>query len=185
MRAGTRETDGKASEPTGAAGGRAKAGSWGSRRLRCGAQLARATKLNNRSNPSLSCEVDVVRQSRFSGSAEQLQQVRALRLARTPANQHDQARKRLLGLNGLLGQGQKMRPIATDDEPVIFPGMAEDLFVGSSDGERLTERYDIVAPMPQQVGHFGWHVVVEQESHASGSAICSATKASISVRWSS
>jgi hypothetical protein len=40
-------------------------------------------------------------------------------------------------------------------------------------------------PVPQQVAHLGGHVVVEQESHALGSAICSATSAPISVRWSS
>ena len=78
-----------------------------------------------------------------------------------------------------------MRPIATDDESVILPGMVEDRFVRGSCGQSLTERQNIVSPVPQHVGHFGWHIVVEQESHAPGSAICSATNASISVRWSS
>jgi hypothetical protein len=42
-----------------------------------------------------------------------------------------------------------------------------------------------MAPMPQQAGNVIRDVVVEQEPHGSGSAICSITSASISVRWSS
>jgi hypothetical protein len=42
-----------------------------------------------------------------------------------------------------------------------------------------------VAAMPQETANVIRDVVIEQEPHRSGSAICSITCASISVRWSS
>lgn len=41
-----------------------------------------------------------------------------------------------------------------------------------------------MAPLSRQVGHFAWHIVIEQKLQAPGPAIRSATSASISVRWS-
>jgi len=54
-----------------------------------------------------------------------------------------------------------MATIATDDESVILPSMAENLLVWGGDGQSLTERNNFVSPVPQQEGHFRRHVMVE------------------------
>lgn len=39
--------------------------------------------------------------------------------------------------------------------------MTKDFFIGCSNRQSLTERNDVVAPVPQYVAYFGRHVVVE------------------------
>lgn len=53
------------------------------------------------------------------------------------------------------------------------------------DRQYLTKHYGFVIPMAKDRGEIRWNVVVEKELHGGSegpSAICSATKASISVR---
>lgn len=134
------------------------------------------------SGPTPSRKVDIVRQSDFSGLPKQPQQVGALCLTGTTADEYDQACKRLIGLHGVLGKGQKVSSVATEDDSALGLGVLEELLVRSGDGEGLTKRLHIMTPVAQQVGHLGWDVVVEKKSHTPESAICSATSASIIVR---
>jgi hypothetical protein len=100
----------------------------------------------------------------------------------TTADQHDQAWKRLTDLQGVPGKSQEVGPVTAEDDSALGLGKLKDLLVRGGDGERLTKRLRIMTPVSKQVLHFGWHVVVEEEFHTPDSAICSATRASISVR---
>jgi hypothetical protein len=68
------ETDRETSEPTGAAGGRATARCWVSRRIRRWGQSARAKKLSNHAKSLLLREVDVVADGRLARSVKQANQ---------------------------------------------------------------------------------------------------------------
>src|ERR1017187_1474422 len=106
-------------------------------------------------------------------------------LARPAANQNNQTGKGLLFFNRFAREFQKMIPVATDDDSLLLLRKIENDFVGSCDWQNFPQPLRFVFPIPQQLFHFVRHVVVENKFHASVSLICSATRASISVRWSS
>jgi len=130
-------------------------------------------------------EIDIAGQSSLPGPAQELKQMSALGLTGAAAIEDDQARKESLAPNGLLCQSQKVRTIATDDDQSLLASMVESRFIRGRDRQRLLEQSNFVSPMPQQMGRFSRHIMIQKEPHAPGSAICSATSASISVRWSS
>lgn len=63
--------------------------------------------------------------------------------------------------------------------------MKKNLFIRGSHRQYVSEEQYLVPPVTQQMPYFRRHIVVEEKLHDGGPAICSATKASISVRWSS
>lgn len=80
---------------------------------------------------------------------------------------------------------EKVVPIACQQQATTLIGKLQDGFVGGIAGKGFAQERDIVAQLLEQVAQVVGHVVVEQELHSGGSAICLATSKSISPRWSS
>jgi hypothetical protein len=129
----------------------------------------------------MSGEVDVSAQTGFAGFPKELEQVGAFRLARAPADQDDEAGTRALRFGRALRLRQKVIAVAADQDEALSLGMEENLFVRRSHGQCVCEKRSLVSPVSQNVPDFRRHVVVEKEPHDGGPAICSATRASISV----
>lgn len=124
-----------------------------------------------------SSEVDIAVQSSLAGASQKLQQVGTFRLTRAAANQDDQTRKRNRVVDGLFSQSHEMCAIATDDDQSLLSGITEGLFIQRCDRQRLFKQSDLMSPVPEQLGRFHWHVMIQKESHVPGWAICSATSA--------
>jgi hypothetical protein len=129
--------------------------------------------------------IDIAAQPDLAAGAEQHQEVGTLGMAGTTPDQDDQSGESSTGSNRALRQGKEMTPIAAHDDPLLSLGMPENRFIPGCGRKDFLQEHDIMTSGAQQVRRLDRHVVVCEESHPGGPAICSAIRASISVRWSS
>lgn len=130
-------------------------------------------------------KVDVSVDACFTGRTQQGQQMRTFGLTRTASDQDDQTGKGLLLFQRLPRQSKKVIAVAAQDDPTATLRVCENLVICCGNGQCIPELFHFVAPMTEQLRRFVGHVVIEQKPHRMPSLICSAIKASISVRWSS
>jgi len=93
--------------------------------------------------------------------------VSTLGLAGSATDQDNQPSKSVFLTQRLLGQGEKVSPVAAHNDSDVLLRVLEDVAIRSSDGKTLADQEDIVPPMPQHSRDLRGHVVIEQEPHTS------------------
>lgn len=88
-------------------------------------------------------------------------------------------------IGGVFGKGKEVVAVAGDEDKSLFPGIGKDIFVQCGDGQDIPQNRGRMTPVPKEVGDVYGNIVIQQELHSFGSVICSMTRESISVRWSS
>ena len=107
--------------------------------------------------------------------------MRAFGLSRSSPDEDDQAREKLPRFDGCPGQFEKMIAVAGDNDSLLALGKFKKLRIRRGRRQNFTQLLNVVVPVSKQMRNLAGHVMIQQKLHKV-SLICSATRASISVR---
>jgi len=126
----------------------------------------------------LLCKIDILADSLLSRSIQEAQQSNPFANACTTTNQYYEA-----GMRNLLGSGQKIIPVASDQHVAVFGSEEQNLLIGCFWMNQLPQLENFVAQSRKAIGHIIRHIMIEKEFHTgSPGAIWRATSTSISPR---
>jgi len=101
-------------------------------------------------------KIDILPDSLLARFVQETQQSDPFTNARATTNQYYEA-----SMRNLLGRGQKIIPIASDQHVIVFGSEAQDLFIGCLWMNQLPQLEDLVAESRKAIGHIIRHVVIE------------------------
>jgi len=129
---------------------------------------------------SHSGEIDVVRQTLLTRVGHQLVHRGDLRLARTAPDKDDNARVLAFWL-----ESKNIIAIARDEYGPVCTRPLPSVGIDRRRRQYFAQACHRVSAVTQPVRQVVGNILIQEERHAFGSCICSATRSSISARWSS
>jgi hypothetical protein len=101
-------------------------------------------------------KIDILPDSLLARFVQEAQQSNPFPNARATTNQYYKA-----SMRNLLGSGQKIIPVASDQHVVVFGSEAQNLFIGCLWIDQLAQLEDLVAQSRKAIGHIIRHIVIE------------------------
>lgn len=127
------------------------------------------------------CEVDVATQPGFARARKQREEVRTFGLPGAATDQYDKPGVGVIGCHG-----QKIVPVAGDEEESVFVSVVENIDILCIHRQRRSQFGYFVPLLAQYLSRVRRDIVIQEKLHnPSSTLIWSATSASISPRWSS
>jgi len=86
----------------------------------------------------------------------------AFRLPGVTSKKHDDSVKRFD-----CGQGEEIVAVASENQPILFPGESKNLLIGNIHGQRVSQLEHVMSFLPQDSRDVSGHIVIEKKPHGS------------------